>query len=301
MSKIFNYEKKETLATGFVRPKVTALFFDKIWIPESLLNSYIDFFAIPKKVLIQEKSEVKLSLSSKMKIGELYSIHMLANSPESFQFPPIPNSMNFKFSTNRNYAILVGSENFSRKYGIQITPVFHNFTEFEKELESLNPKELYKNSSLNFKFKQANTYLNKEALSICIQDFPQIQEDELSWEQVLDIRDDKKRISQLRKFTTWTNRTFTNETPEEIRNIIESELDEYKKAIKEHGIKTTLGTFSTIVSSASSIASILSNSQNLILPFLSITAITLNFSANTYFSSLKNHNNPIAYLYNLQK
>lgn len=49
MSKIFNYEKKETLATGFVRPKVTALFFDKIWIPESLLNSYIDFFAIPKK------------------------------------------------------------------------------------------------------------------------------------------------------------------------------------------------------------------------------------------------------------
>ena len=139
------------------------------------------------------------------------------------------------------------------------------------------------------------------ALSICIQDFPQIQEDELSWEQVLDIRDDKKRISQLRKFTTWTNRTFTNETPEEIRNIIESELDEYKKAIKEHGIKTTLGTFSTIVSSASSIASILSNSQNLILPFLSITAITLNFSANTYFSSLKNHNNPIAYLYNLQK
>ena len=38
MAKIINYNKDETLATGFVKPKVTALFFDKIWIPNSLLD-----------------------------------------------------------------------------------------------------------------------------------------------------------------------------------------------------------------------------------------------------------------------
>jgi hypothetical protein len=31
----------ETIATGFVKPKTTSLFYDKIWLPESLIRSHL--------------------------------------------------------------------------------------------------------------------------------------------------------------------------------------------------------------------------------------------------------------------
>lgn len=55
MAKIINYNKDETLATGFVKPKVTALFFDKIWIPNSLLDYCYEYYSIPEEVLVLVK------------------------------------------------------------------------------------------------------------------------------------------------------------------------------------------------------------------------------------------------------
>lgn len=328
MSKILNYDSNETIATGFVRPKVTSLFFDKIWIPESLLDTSLDFFAIPKEVLAIEKEEL---IINKSKIaGTYYNSHILSNNPykpagqiylqsflhnagviknyEDLDFKPInANNINFekdtikfKYSKNRNHAIFVCSENFSRKYNRHISPIYHDLTEFEKDIQTLNPEDLYKSNSLKYKLKKPNAFTNKDAFSICIQDFPSIREDELSWEQVLEIRNDKKSIQQLKRFTTWTNRSLKNKSQEEIRETFESELEAYKDTLKEYGIKTAIGSFSTIVSSASSIASILANPDSLLLPMFSIMAVSISFSVNTYFSNRKNRDNPIAYLYNIE-
>lgn len=116
----------------------------------------------------------------------------------------------------------------------------------------------------------------------------------------MDIREDKKKIEQLRRFTTWANREFSNKSPDEIREILESELDSYKAALKEHGIKTVTGSFSTIVSSTASIASLISNPELFLFPILSITSVSINFLVNTYFSNLKYRKNPIAYLYDIE-
>lgn len=322
MQGVFNYEYNETLATGFVRPKVTALFFDKIWIPGSLLDSSYEFFAIPKEVLVVEKEETIIKNSfnkgaglyyingidhnvpyktSNIRSGDFYKIHVLRNSGViSSRERGEMDEIKFKYSKNRNHAILVSSENFNRKYGLHISPVFHNLTEFERNIQTLENEKLYKNNSLKFKLRKPNTFLNKDAISICIQDFPSIKEDELSWEQVLEIRRDTKRIQQLKRFTTWVNRFFVNKSPVEIREIFESELNSYKSTLKEHGVKTAIGAFSTIVSSTSSIASIIAKPDLFLLPMLSITAVSINFSINTYFANLKNRNNPIAYLYDIE-
>ncbi len=334
MSNILNYERNETLATGFVRPKVTSLFFDKIWIPESLLDSSYEFYAIPKDVLIVEKEELKitnsgfkkrsgehfrearkhnipfisdkhagkfyvdmLGFNNPYRSGDFYLYHGMMNNAEipSGEFEPIK----FKYSKNRNHAILVSSESFNRKYKLHISPVFHDLTEFEKQTQSLDNKDIYGNDMLRFKIRKPNTFLNKDVFSICIQDFPSIKEDELSWEQVMDIRSDKKRIQKLKRFTSWANRTFTNESPDEIREMLETEIEEYKRVLQEHGVKTTIGSFSTIVSSASSIATLLTSPNFVLLPLLSVTSLSISFAVNTYFSSLKNRNNPIAYLYDI--
>lgn len=309
MAKIINYNKDETLATGFVKPKVTALFFDKIWIPNSLLDYCYEYYSIPEEVLVLERKgnfirSPKLkdfgtlykiasteNIAKRTSIGDLYKIAMSSNTP-------IKDNI-FKYSSNRNSVILESSENFNRYNGVHISPVFHDLTEFEKEIQLLNYRNLTKSKSLKYKIKKANSFLNRDALSICIQDFPSIKEEELSWEQVLDIRNDKKRIHKLKNFTSWTNRISQHNSPQQIRDVLESALEEYKNVLKEHGIKTTVGTFTTIISCSSSIASIITNPEFSILPLLSISAISLSFAINTYFSNFKNRNNPIAYLYDL--
>ena len=127
-----------------------------------------------------------------------------------------------------------------------------------------------------------------------------MKEDELSWEQVLDFRRDKKRIEQLRQFINWSKQISKDKTPEQIKEMIESEMYEYKMALKEHGVKTATTSFSTIVSSASAIASLFENNGSCLYPVLSIVSASIGFAANTYFSSYKNRNYPMAYLYNLR-
>lgn len=300
MSNILNYTTGETIATGFVRPKVTALFFDKVWIPKSLVNTSFEF-SIPDEVLICEPEELRLNKgwlagnyykrsrykNTRIEPGELYISATFCNDSYYNEL----NIPQYKYSKNRNHAIMVSSKSFSKKYKLHIFPVYHNLTEFERDVEYFNMSLLNK----------PNVFLNRDAFAICIQDFPSIIEEELSWEQVLDCRKDKRTIQQFRKFTTWATRTFSNASPEQIRETINNELDSYKTALKEHGIKTVVGSFSTIVSGASSIVSLLSNPSMFMLPVLSIASISISFTVNTYFSSLTNKNKPIAYLYDLEQ
>lgn len=332
MSKILNYNENETLATGFVRPKVTSLFFDKIWIPKSLINNRNEFTNIPKSILISEKKETRIFFNNNSKsranfhkkTGIIYSVSTMQNSGDLYKIMEYYNSLHhvnseelaskinysinrdtisnteFKYSINRNKAILLGSENFSRRYNLHISPIFHDLTDFEKELQNISQNDFYRSKSFKYNFKKTNCFINRNAFSICIQDFPSIKEDELSWEQVLDIRKDKKRNEQLKQFTKFCKKELNGLSPNEIREILEQEMDEYKEALKVHGIKTIIGTFTTLVSSISPIVSLLSKPDNTFNNLLSLGCIALNFAKDIYFANYKNPKNPIAYLYNLK-
>lgn len=306
MSNILNYTPGETIATGFVRPKVTALFFDKVWVPKSLAEASFEYF-IPNEILIRETKE--LTIHKGRSVGSYYNYLSQTNlgrdvyhTAASNNYPYLDefNIPQYRYSKNRNHAIMVSSKSFSRKYKLHIYPVYHNLTDFERDVEHLNDYKLYRRPS-NSLLNRHNSFLNRDVFAICIQDFPSVIEEKLSWEQVLDCRKDKKLIQQFRKFTTWATRTFSNASPEQIRETISYELDSYKAALREHGIKTVVGSFSTVVSSASSIASLLTNPSASILPVLSIASISLVFTVNTYFSSLATKNKPIAYLYDIEQ
>ena len=78
MKGISNYNKGESLATGFARPKVTSLFFDKIWLPNSILDSTYEYTGIPKELLVEEDKE--LCISQYINSGELYNFSVIRNS-----------------------------------------------------------------------------------------------------------------------------------------------------------------------------------------------------------------------------
>lgn len=257
---------------------------------------------IPEEILAGEYYKIEKTYnepfnSSDLPLESIISgSKIFANKP--FNIDEFSNSV-FKYSKNRNNAILLNTENFCRKYKIKISPVFHSLTDFEKESAQIESEKLYGNNNVKFRIKKPNTYKNKDVLSICIEDFPDIVDDSLSWEQVIDIRKDKIRNEQLRKFLTWTERNFQNMPPEQIKETLESEMEEYKEALRFFGIKTAIGAFSTIVSTASSIVSILNNPE-ISLPLLSMASVSLNYASNTYMSYLDNRKKPIAYLYNIE-
>jgi hypothetical protein len=269
-------------------------------------------------VLVKEETELVISKRKKKLAGNYYLFEMQCNHPlvgypitggKFYQFLQQANvevplednrtideahDIKFKYSRHRNNAIMVNAESFYKKYGLYVSPIYHNLTEFERDIKS-SPvrKQPF--------FKKAATLLsNKEAVAICIEDFSSIVEEELSWEQVLEIRKDKKSIKLLKQFTTWTKRTFPTQSPDEIRDIIASEIDEYKQVIKEYHIKTMVGSFSTLVSSASSIATLLVNQNLSLLPMLALVTVPISFLADHHFLNLNKANNPIAYLYNIK-
>ena len=316
MPRIMNYDKNESLATGFVKPKITSLFFDKIWVPESLILSSQQYYYIPDEVLIIEPEEMVLDIdrikvgirydyatneNCYLRPGVFYSIMRHSNTGLPITDFPIEqyseDSPVFLYSKNRNNAIFVSAENFCRLYNTHISPVFHSLTEFELETQLIRERQLTNPESV----KEEDTFVNENAITISIQDFPSIIEEELSWEQVLDIRKDKKNKERLKRFTEWSSKNLNTKSPEEIRETLEYELEEYKKAIKEHGIKTVAGAFSTLISTASSLCSIFENAQSCLLPMLSVTSVAITFSVNTHFSNIKSKNNPIAYLYDITR
>lgn len=340
MGQISNYDSSESLAAGFVRPKVTALFFDKIWVPSSLLRTSYEFF-IPEQVLIQEDKELTVKVPwtkrQRKRAGNLYSLSMLHNNrlqeddgcidsilpialsgefykrsvtwntpvvltePMVESIPNETHDKEYKYSKHRNYAIMVNCEEFYRKYGLHISPVYHCLTDFERDLKSFSYEDINRNKSLKYKYKRPNTTMNRDAIAITIQNFPGMIEDELSWEQVLEIRKDKKRAQQIKRFSEWTKRELTGKSPAEINDIFEHELKEYKDALKVHGIKTAISSFSTIISAYSSIASIINAPNMPILPLLSVASLSLSFGADCFFSNMQFKNNPIAFLYDIEE
>lgn len=316
MNKVINYSQGETIATGFVRPKVTALFFDKLWLPESLINTTFDYLGIPDSVVVKEEHEITIRPAGGKKFGDIYSIARVQNSRRSLDdifiadeyklggmsnVPPKYDfyDQKFLYSKHRNRVILYGYECFRKKYGISISPVFHDITEFEKNLIEMSDRQRQRSIMSAIMPKKAQLLSNNDVLSICIQDFPLINEEELSWEHIEDIRNDKTRASQLRRFVSWANTISSGLTPNEIRESLNKELDSYKEVLHELGVKTAIGTFSTLVSSATSIAMMSADPKFAILSMAGITVESVKFFVDLHYGVLKERKNPIAYLYNV--
>ena len=136
MQKLYNYNKNETLATGFTKPKISSLFFDKIWLPKSLTSISHEFFDISNDVLVREESELRIQ-SNTIKTGDYYNLcshrNVAISSGEYYEYMLHSNSMQpedsfnyiasknlideniqtmkklenhlFKYSKNRNHAI----------------------------------------------------------------------------------------------------------------------------------------------------------------------------------------------------
>lgn len=281
---LFNNEEK--YATGLVKPKTTAIFFDKLLVTEDLLDrrlSRLGYTDIPNEILLRpnlSRFVVAHEISHfvmDMGIQEYSSDNIYSLFTDQTQV--------YKTSMNRNQRIYEVIEIYRQQLGINIVPIYFSPIEYEQY------------------FLPSNNNVNQlsPTISICINQIPEIVEDKLTWEQVLQIRQDKESLKKVRRFNNWVTLELSNKSQSEISAILEKSIDEYSYALKKHGIKTTVGAISTIQSITTTIATAFTENTNFLVPGIMISTGVSVFAINSFIDSIEAKRHPIAIIYDLLK
>jgi hypothetical protein len=89
---------------------------------------------------------------------------------------------------------------------------------------------------------------NSVVYQAALENLPEIIEDDVSWEQILEFRNDKKAIRKYRELRLWLENSLSAQSVEHARDLIASKIENYEWAIRKHGLKTTTGALSSIFS-----------------------------------------------------
>lgn len=74
-----------------------------------------------------------------------------------------------------------------------------------------------------------------------------VDEEALTWEQVIEFRKDKDRCAKYRMLAHWFNSQLVGKSEAFIVGELGKKLYEYEEAIKYHGMKTVIGTLSKLL------------------------------------------------------
>jgi hypothetical protein len=85
------------------------------------------------------------------------------------------------------------------------------------------------------------------ALAGVIKNIPMASPAQLTWDQVKQVRSDKESLAAYRNFHLWLN-DFHPKSEREAIDVIGQKLDDYRAAIRKHGLKTRQETFKLIAS-----------------------------------------------------
>lgn len=282
------------IATGLVKPKTTALFFDRIWIPEFYRNHIETYSDIPscvrfdtllaEDILPKTDSARMISLSCSdlwepfEEYNEKQSEHILK------KFKNLEEA--FMCSVNRNQAIREFVNLCRMRHSLYITPIYLKSTDFEKE------------------FYCGDVENNHEKMCpisiICLKFIPEIIEERLEWKQVLDFRSDIRCVKKLKNFMNWSQVFFKHCTENEILYKCDQMLYQYKNALKKHGILTAVGSFSTVLDMSSAIVNSIPSGINAqIVTSLAAASCLIVFTTNQILDYLEMRNDPIAYIYDV--
>lgn len=285
--KIINYNSDDSVAVGVVNPKTTSLFYDKIWIPSSLIHSGIDgnkYDYIPYEIRIQEDKEALIYKEGPHKSY----IHFVMENRGCMTAAGA-----YRMSRNRNIAILIAVMFFKKYYKINMTPFFFEYTDLEKTLFNITDEE--DNSKYNDKIDVIRFTTNNMATII---------EESLSWEQVLEFRNDELSRKKLNKFRNWGNYNLKGKSIAEISEILNQSYSDYCYALKKHGVKTKIGSFTTVLTTASTIIDIInSGTIDSIAMGVALSASLITYTSNAIidYMDYKNSKDPIAYIYDIIK
>lgn len=121
---------------------------------------------------------------------------------------------------------------------------------FPKELRELQARVKRPIASVFGKrqsFSKAYESGSHEVLAAALTNLPFIDERQLEWQQVMEIRQDREAKTSIRSFLKWADVEFVGKTPVEIGRAITDRYEAYAAALHKHGIKKTVATLESLL------------------------------------------------------
>ena len=83
---------------------------------------------------------------------------------------------------------------------------------------------------------------NKNTIIATLDDLNIVDENQLTWEQVQGLRNDKDSREKYRRFFHWLDKEMIGKSQSFIEDEIAGKLNDYENALRKHGIRTIIGT-----------------------------------------------------------
>lgn len=144
------------------------------------------------------------------------------------------------------------------------------------------------------------TNIKAETYNLILEDFPIVNVDKISWEQIFDFKNDPETYNSIWGLRNWiTNLSKSNKSINEIEEEYRYLKYKYEQAIKIHKLKTGNSIFQTTIQTG---AELLENIAK--LEFRKISDLFFKFKENKISlmeSELKNDGNQFSYLFKIKE
>ncbi|MDR0313264.1 MAG: hypothetical protein LBI14_06680 [Treponema sp.] len=298
--------KKTSIATGLVKPKTTALFFDKLWVPAlpdrfDYIPEELLFMNLPHELLVKN-----LPPKFQYKLSQEYWCGAIGSRTLDCYFEEILKRLNdakiefpdkIIFDSRRNGTLLNIVDICKREINMDITPIFNEKTEFKSSAAHWVNK-------LSWDLERREGIPNRKinVLEVCIRNIPSIIEEQLHWQQVLEVRQDKKSFDSIKRLKRWFNAEFAGKSEGEIIEGLERSIEDYSFSIKKHGVTTMIGSISSfLTSSASAITVLAGNALEIVSAYFVVSTGIFTFASEKMAECIEKKRWPIAFLYNTDK
>ena len=87
----------------------------------------------------------------------------------------------------------------------------------------------------------------QQVLTAALENVALVDEDSLTWEQVLDFRKDTEARAKYKRLVRWIDEELKTKSPTAVQDLIAIRLDDYTWSCKKHGFRTVTGALSCIM------------------------------------------------------
>jgi hypothetical protein len=201
----------ETVAVTFKTPRTAALFFDRIWCSPGELSS------IPQDIAVYGATVTEIwpfyfhALQGTELDPDLRKVREFFVNGD----PAAEEWIDREMMPTRLF-----SEALARERGVKAIPFYESMGDLEKD------------------YRPGHSEVIVAALS----GLGITNEKELSWDQVIEFRNDSAAKTKLRRLRHWLDSTIMDKPLSFVCDEIAIKLDDYEWALKKHGIKTITGT-----------------------------------------------------------
>jgi hypothetical protein len=267
----------KTFAPGMVRPKTTALFFDKLWVHPALIkgfnpNDELELYRVPAELCETQPLEAQLYYDN-----WLTQRAFAAARRSEVMRTDVTEALRRLYAETWDLTTIFQVEAWQH-FEERESPLWRRF------LDRLDLKtqigeyggdwELYlstrqRNKAIAFivdvyaargiqmtpiylttsDYDEATTQKSQSSgLEICLDHIPTVADSALTWDQVLQFRKDKDAVEKLNRLRRWFTRDLAKKSEPEIKAELEEKLDNYQYSLRKHGIATVLAGATSIMS-----------------------------------------------------